>query len=222
MSTTKDWWPTSRLAQLAMAYKWMRKIVSAPSYWKIDQEDAQNFVALTHLAEESLKKLNDEETCNSVTKNRCKAAFRDLTISARYMKRRYFTIPPLSEDDLVSLGLKIPDKKPTPAGTPADLAMAEVEVTGRQKFLVKIVYIDNGADCPANHQFRVYHSILDSKEPAPAHPSELKESFFTRKKHFKMSFDPAESGKICHMAIQIENSEGKKGPWGPIVSTLIP
>jgi hypothetical protein len=35
-----------------------------------------------------------------------------------------------------------------------------------------------------------------------------------------MSGNPNDSGKTAYFAVQIEN-EGKKGPWGPLVSALI-
>jgi hypothetical protein len=34
-----------------------------------------------------------------------------------------------------------------------------------------------------------------------------------------IEFDYGDSGKTAYFAIQIEN-EGKKGPWGPLVSGL--
>jgi hypothetical protein len=36
-----------------------------------------------------------------------------------------------------------------------------------------------------------------------------------------VNFDPTDSGSTAYVAVQIENGE-KKGPWGPIVSAIIP
>jgi hypothetical protein len=36
-----------------------------------------------------------------------------------------------------------------------------------------------------------------------------------------MEFNFGDSGKTAYFAVQIEN-EGKKGPWGPLVSAIIP
>jgi hypothetical protein len=36
-----------------------------------------------------------------------------------------------------------------------------------------------------------------------------------------MEFAFEDSGKTVYFAVQVEN-EGKKGPWGPVVSALIP
>jgi hypothetical protein len=42
-----------------------------------------------------------------------------LTAHMRDIKRRYFLIPPLTEADIISLGLKPHDPHPTPSGQPA-------------------------------------------------------------------------------------------------------
>jgi hypothetical protein len=36
-----------------------------------------------------------------------------------------------------------------------------------------------------------------------------------------VQFDYGESGKNAYFAVQVENG-GKQGPWGPLVSALIP
>jgi hypothetical protein len=43
----------------------------------------------------------------------------------------------------------------------------------------------------------------------------------TNAKKDVIEFEFGDSGKNCCMAAQIEN-EGKKSPWGPLVSALIP
>jgi hypothetical protein len=42
------------------------------------------------------------------------------------------------------------------------------------------------------------------------------------RKNDLLQFDYSESGQTAYVAVQIENSGGKQGPWGPIVSALIP
>ena len=55
----------------------------------------------------------------------------------------------------------------------------------------------------------------------PANPQDLRDSFYTKRKKDLMEFPFEDSGKTAYFAVQIEN-EGKKGPWGPMVSALIP
>jgi hypothetical protein len=49
----------------------------------------------------------------------------------------------------------------------------------------------------------------------------LIKSFYTKRKKDVMEFEFGDSGKTAFFAVQIEN-DGKKGPWGPMVSALIP
>jgi hypothetical protein len=58
-------------------------------------------------------------------------------------------------------------------------------------------------------------------ETPPEKPKDLRESFFTKRKKDVIEFDFGDSGKTAYFAVQIEN-DGKKGPWGPLVSALIP
>jgi hypothetical protein len=55
----------------------------------------------------------------------------------------------------------------------------------------------------------------------PEDPDDLRKSFYTKRKKDRIEFDFGDSGKTAFFAVQIEN-EGKKGPWGPLVSALIP
>jgi hypothetical protein len=137
------------------------------------------------------------------------------------VKKRFFYVPPLTEADLVALGLKIPDTTPTASGTPTDEVTIETYLVGRHQLGIKIIYLTGSANNPANKGYRVWYSVVGQGETPPTNPKELKESFFTKRKKDVITFDFGDSGKTAYFAVQIEN-EGKKGPWGPLVSALIP
>jgi hypothetical protein len=92
---------------------------------------------------------------------------------------------------------------------------------GRHELGVKIIYVTGSPADPANKGYRIWYSIIAPGETPPANPDELRKSFYTKRKKDVIEFDFGDSGKICHMAVQIEN-EGKKGPWGPLTQALIP
>jgi len=46
------------------------------------------------------------------------------------------------------------------------------------------------------------------------------ESILTKKRDY-IQFAPADGGKTCYMAAQVENKR-KKGPWGPMINKTIP
>jgi hypothetical protein len=97
----------------------------------------------------------------------------------------------------------------------------EFYLQGRHELGVRIVYVTGDPNDRANRGYRIWYSVIASGETAPTNPEELRKSFFTKRKKDLMEFDFGDSGKIAYFAVQIEN-EGKKGPWGPLVSALIP
>jgi hypothetical protein len=47
-------------------------------------------------------------------------------------------------------------------------------------------------------------------------------SVFTRKKRCRFDFSEDDRGKTVYFCAHYENAKGDVGPWGPIVSALIP
>jgi hypothetical protein len=139
----------------------------------------------------------------------------------RDFKRRYFLSPPLTESDFVSLGLEPHDGKPTPSHEPTAQVTIETYLVGRHELGVRIVYLTGSPDDPANEGYRVWYSVVAPGEPPPRDPDDLRKSFFTRRKKDVIGFAFGDSGKTVYFAVQVENG-GKKGPWGPLVSALIP
>jgi hypothetical protein len=139
----------------------------------------------------------------------------------RDIKRRYFLEPPLTDADLISLGLKPRDTIHTVSGTPTAQVTVETYLVGRHELGVKLVYVTGNPADPANKGYRIWYSVAAPGEPPPPNPQDLRESFYTKRKKDLLEFAFEDSGKAAFFAAQIEN-EGKKGPWGPVVSALIP
>ena len=218
---TRDWWPMSRGEQLAMAKDWVNVLVLNGVLWHMETETIHDFELLEAAAAEALTVAQTEETRTHVSNTRCKEAFATLEAAARDMKRRYFLKPPLKDSDLVSLKLKPHDDVPTPSGNPTAQAKADTYLIGRHELGFRIVYETGSPHDPANKGYRIFYITQSPEEIAPTDPENLHKSFFTKRRKDVLRFDPKESGKMCHIAVQIEN-EGRKGPWGPIVAALIP
>jgi hypothetical protein len=139
----------------------------------------------------------------------------------RDMKKRYFLTPPLQDADYVSLGLKVPDSTLTPSGDPTAQVTVETYLVGRHELGVKIIYVTGSATDPANKGYRIWYTVVAPGETPPANPDDLRKSFYTKRKKDVIEFEFGDSGKTACFAVQIEN-EGRKGPWGPLVSALIP
>jgi hypothetical protein len=148
----------------------------------------------------------------------CQTAFKVMTDTMRDFKRRYFLSPPLADADYVRLGLKIPDHIPTPSGDPTAQVTIETYLVGRHELGIKIVYLTGNPD---DKGYRIWYSVIAQGETPPANPEELRRSFYTMRKKDVMEFEYGDSGKTAYFAVQVEN-DGKKGPWGPLISALIP
>jgi hypothetical protein len=111
--------------------------------------------------------------------------------------------------------VRTPGKKPT--------AQVRVDTfrVGRHELGVKIVYVTGNPDDKDNKGYRIWYKVAGSGEKAPEDPRELGDSFYTMRKKDLLEFEYGSSGSTAYLAVQIEN-DGKKGPWGPLVSALIP
>jgi hypothetical protein len=226
MSTSKDWLPNGREGILAMARDWQDVAGASASAWGIPPTVLQGLDTLIQAAGAALAAAKNETTRTPVATARCKEAFDALAAAMRDMKRRYFLAPPLVDSSYIALGLKSRDATPTASGVPTAQVAIETYLVGRHELGVKIIYVAGAPTDPANKGYRIWYSVVapeaaSTDAPPPANPDELRKSFFTKRKKDVIEFEFGDSGKNCFMAAQIEN-EGKKGPWGPLTSALIP
>jgi hypothetical protein len=96
----------------------------------------------------------------------------------------------------------------------------------RHELGFRVVYVTGNANDPADKGFRVYYRVvappgMAAVQQPPASPEDLTTSFFTHRKKDVIKFGFNDSGSTVFFAVQVEN-EGKKGPWGPMTSALIP
>ncbi|MDR2784056.1 MAG: hypothetical protein LBB48_09515 [Treponema sp.] len=221
MSDGRDWFPKIRVLQLAMGKNWVIILKVNAAAWNIAMTVVTDLETRTDAADVALTAAQNEETRTPVATARCRETFKSLEECMRDIKKRYFFIPPLTEADFASLGLKVPDSTATPSGTPTAQVTLETYLVGRHELGIKIVYVTGSPHDAANKGYRVWYSVTAQGETPPANPDELHSSFFTKRKKDLIEFGFGDSGKTAYFAVQIEN-DGKKGPWGPLISALIP
>ena len=222
MSQRSDWLPSARDAILAMVKAWILTITASLLKWGIPESVAQNLSSLAATAESALEAAKNESTRTPVATARCKESFDALTAEMRDIKKRYFLSPPLTDSDFVALGLKPHDSTHTPSGVPTAQVKVETYLVGRHELGIKLVYVSGSPNDPANKGYRIWYSVVGQGEAPPERPEDLRKSFFTMRKNDLLQFDYGESGRTVYFAVQIENSGGKQGPWGPMVNALIP
>jgi hypothetical protein len=189
--------------------------------WGVPAAEFTELGTLFGTAQTALQKAKDDTQRTPAVTTECQVAFAALVAKMRFFKRHYFLMPPLTEVDLVSLGLKVPDTHPTRTGDPTAEVTVETFLLGRHQLGVRIIYLTGVPDDPANKGYRIWYQVVGHGETPPEGPEDLRKSFYTRRMKDVMNFPYEDSGKAVYIAVQVEN-DGKKGPWGPMISALIP
>lgn len=233
---TRDWLPSSRTAQLAMARNWIGILATKAPAWNIPPAMWQGLDSLAATANAALD-LASTSARNAVINQQVRTAFGEMTDYMRDLRRRHFFMPPLTEADWVSLGMRLPDTIPTTIGPPTSVVTAEISYPHKNALSLYIAPIDGHRyDDRADWGFRIYFGVLphtgDITEEMmierqylrrePQNPEELTASHFTRRKRDLIEFPYDNSGKQCFICVRYENGKGDKGPWGPMVSSFIP
>jgi hypothetical protein len=219
MST--DWLPGPRTEQIIMCRNWIGVMDSATrTAWGIPADQFQDLGLLFAAAQELLQKAKSGER-TPVIDEQCREAFAAMTGKMRFFKGHYFLVPPLDNAALVSLGLSPHDSRPTPTGTPTAEVTVEFFLVGFHQLGVRIILVSGNLGDRANKSFRIWFKVVPPGGEPVTDPKKLTNSFSTQRKRDVVNFDPTESGSTIYLAVQIENGE-KKGPWGPVVSAIIP
>jgi hypothetical protein len=222
MNKSRDWMPGTRRGQLQMAQKWGQIIGAKTAEWGLPQTLLQSFGTLVVAASAALAEAEDAATRTQVTNERCREAFDALKKEMRRVKNKYFQYgDPLTGEDYIELELHVPDTARTPGAAPSAQARADPFLTGPHEIGFRIVIVSGEAGGAVTSGFRVYTLIRGQGEDAPGGPGGFSDSFFTKRAKEVMPLPYDSSGKRIYFIVQIENG-GKKGPWGPVSSALIP
>jgi hypothetical protein len=219
-----------------MAKEWCTVLSRNSQKWKIPNEVETELEGLYEVAQDELNEAMSGNRTPVVTA-RCNEAFHALTAKMRDIKDRYFKKPPLIDSDFVALGLKLKDNIKTPVAVPTGQAEADVTYPGPNLLMLRLRHIEGTLTDPrADYGYRIYYGILPhggatAEEAAgihhylmkpPVSGEELPNSTFTRRKKELMDLPAVDSGKTAYFCIRYENAKGKKGPWGPVFSAVIP
>jgi len=239
MSNNRDWLPGRRADVLALAKNWISQLGLHASAWGVPQAEVTELSTLTSAADAALAVVESAAKTEGAVRT-CQTAFEALDNKLRYIKKRWFLVPPLSPTDLANLELPEPDDTPSDIPAPVDQAGVEVVKWAPHSFGLRLyTQADMGGDKAANYGVRVYYAPVEpggTGEPAarrgagevfilsapPESPADLPNSFFTRRQHEDLLLPPEFSGKPCYFAARYENSKGAAGPWGLLIQATIP
>jgi hypothetical protein len=236
--TRTDWLPHQREEQINLSQLWQTVITTAKATaWSIPTAEVTALKTLTTAAETALA-ANQPPVRSTLTAKQCDVAFKALVDKLRFFKNHYFLIPPLTETDIVSLGLKPKDTKPTPIPPPTAQAEADVSYPGQHQLALHLHALADSPPDPhdSDYGYRIYYGILPpggaSVEAAtgekrelmkvPGTGKELPHSRFTRRTSLLFDFEQEDSGKTAYFSVRYENAKGEPGPWGPVFHAVIP
>jgi len=243
MTRNSDWLPSKREEQLTMARSWLAAMKGETNRrLRFNEEFVQEFYNTVSKADDEFFRPKKERTVG--TNAMLKEAFAKLTTKMRYIKKRYFFVPPLTEADLAVLGLHPHDNTPTPIGKPVGKFEAKISYTSSGALHVNIIPDADGASHPksnsgyriyygvyahgetppatGNSGYRIYYGVYAHGETPPATGKDLRNIKFSHHKKLVFMFEPEERGKTAYFCIRAENGKGDAGEWGDLSSALIP
>ena len=230
MAHNTDWLPGRRADQIAMAKKWYTVLNRAGTAWGVPPNVKSDLAGFYQDAEDMLNEaLSSART--AVITARCKEYFDKLIAKMRDIKKRYFLTPPLADSDYVELGLKPPDKNPTPVPAPTAQVEADLTFPGIHMVELKRIRAVGGPppDDGSGYGVRAFWGFTGpatEKYPfrltgAPKSGKELPYSQSTRRSKELFDFD-GESGNTVYFCLRYENPTGGEGPFGPMLKAVIP
>jgi hypothetical protein len=233
-----DWYPSSRDAQLHLVKAWNTVFTTKGPAWGIPPQHITQLAADAQAAEAVLDKVQSgERTTTGVVQ--CNVAFMDMETEARFIKKHYLLIPPLTLADFATLLLLLPDESRTPAGTPPGQPSLTITYPGGPHVLTVHLAPLLGTEPPdsrSDYGYALYCGIMPQggatleqaagikhylmKEPLSG--NEMLHYRFTRRKKEPVGFDAFESGMTAYFCARYENRKGDCGKWGPVAKAIIP
>ncbi|MDR2094542.1 MAG: hypothetical protein LBP76_03370 [Treponema sp.] len=230
-----DWMPGRRADQIVMCRNWIDIMTpEVQTAWGIPAPEFTELGTLFGSAQGLLQKAQSSDRTPVITEQ-CKEAFEALDGKMRFFKGHYFLIPPLTNADIVNLGLTPRDTSRTPVPKPeaqveADMTFPGIHLVELQN--IRAVGTSGIPDLRSDYGVRIYYGLSGPPSDAfrfrlaeePKSGKELPYSIFTRRKKERFDFD-GESGSRVYFCLRYENAKGGKegeGPFGPLLSAIIP
>ena len=236
MST--DWYPRTRDGKIHLVETWVSVFQTKAVEWNIPSARVTSLAGALAVAKERLGVVKSGER-TAVSVIQCNEAFKELDSEARFIKKHFLLIPPLTPSDCASLLLSAPDETPTPIPPPVGQPILSIVYPGGPHLLMVHLAPLPGTVSPSSRSdygYALYRGIMPqggaTLEQAasvnhylmkpPLSGDELLHYCFTRRKKELVSFEASESGMTAYFCSRYENGKGEVGKWGPVVSAIIP
>jgi hypothetical protein len=236
MST--DWYPRSRDGQIHLVETWLLVFLIKAAVWGIPPARITALTATKDAAKEKLAVVKSGER-TQVSVVECNTVFKEMETEARFIKKHYLLVPPLTSADLASLLLSQEDHTYSPIGKPTGQPAVSLTYPGGPHLLkVHLTFLagTQQLDTRGDYGYALYRGIMPhggaTLEQAagvkhylmkpPLDGEELLHYRFTRRKTELVDFAAEESGMTAYFCSRYENGKGDFGKWGPVASAIIP
>jgi hypothetical protein len=215
-----------------MARNWISIVnppVSPPD-WGIPPAQITDLVTIHSTAQIILEKAENDAERTVVVTAQCNAAFKSLTDKMRFFKKHYFLIPPLTDADLISLGLKPADTTRTPIPKPDAEVIASIGLVDAHLIEVRDIRPRQAPSTDPRSDYAVDIHIgivggtgpyaIDSP-PDPAQGGKLPFARTTRRRRERFDLE-GNSGKTAWFSLAYRSANNQIGPFCPPFSAVIP
>jgi hypothetical protein len=214
--------PGKRIEQLAMADNWVSTCTGNLTEWGIPAASFAELSARRSVAWSALNVSLNASTRTPVTNAHSRIVCKELEDFMRGFKRRYFLCPPLTDADLLNLGLKPADAART-CVNPPDTA-PDFTVSQRGPGALAIVFRNGAGAKPGSKpkgvaEVRIYYALSDV-------PITNQEALFHSKGATRcpciIRFPESDRGKRAYFALKWETGkQDGESYWSEIRSELV-
>jgi hypothetical protein len=233
-----DWYPRSRDEQIHLVETWLLVFQTKAAAWGIPPANVTDLTAALAAAKQIFAVVKSgERTAVSVVQ--CNEAFKEMETEARFIKKHWLIVPPLTPADLASLLLDQEDDTRSPVGPPTGQPFITITYPGGPHLLrlhLSFLAGTQPLDPRSDYGYAVYKGVMPqggaTLEQAasvkhylmkpPLDGEELFHHRFTLRKNETVGFAADESGMTAYFCPRYENKKGETGNWGPVASAVIP
>jgi len=128
----------------------------------------------------------------------------------------------LTDEDRLAAGIPLHDTKPTPVPVPTTYPVATIDTSMLRRLIVN--FRDGSSTTTTSAKPRGIHGVEIRWAVSEEKPlvSALTNSAFDTRTPYTLEFDDAQRGKTVWICLRWENTRGEKGPWGEVISAIIP
>jgi hypothetical protein len=203
-----------------MGRNWIPILQAKGTAWRVPPALVVDLVEFVESAEEAQAAALSEDA-GSPIRHRRDRFVAEMAAFMRDIRNCYFFIPPMNEEDLLELGLPIPDSIRTPHVNVTEEVDFVLEIQGIRQVHVRFwVQGRSNTAKPAGYDGAVIvWCVLDTP---PAGPEELSHHTMASRTPHTLQFTEEERGRTVYIALRWQNERGSTGPWSDIKSTVIP